>query len=98
MRLVNLIGLNLSECMSGAVQAKSGKIKKLGCKHLNHHIGQRNNFTMTRSDLIMYLTEQYPQLLAKDADLAVKVILDSMSATQSQGGRIEIRGFGSFFV
>lgn len=51
---------------------------------------------MTRSDLIMLLADLHPQLLAKDVDLAVKVILDSMSATLSRGGRIEIRGFGSF--
>ena len=51
---------------------------------------------MTRSDLIAKLAERYTQLLGKDAALAVKVILDSMSATLSRGGRIEIRGFGSF--
>lgn len=51
---------------------------------------------MTRSDLISRLAERHPQLLAKDAELAVKVILDAMSATLAQGSRIEIRGFGSF--
>lgn len=51
---------------------------------------------MTRSDLIANLAARYPQLLAKDAELSVKVILDSMAETLAQGGRIEIRGFGSF--
>ncbi len=51
---------------------------------------------MTRSDLIAKLADRYPQLLARDAELAVKVILETMSATLAQGGRIEIRGFGSF--
>lgn len=51
---------------------------------------------MTRSDLITRLAERHPQLLAKDAELAVQVILDAMSASLSRGGRIEIRGFGSF--
>ena len=51
---------------------------------------------MTRSDLIAKLTGRYPQLLAKDAELAVKVILDTLSGTLARGGRIEIRGFGSF--
>ncbi len=51
---------------------------------------------MTRSDLILKLAEKYPQLLGKDAELAVKVILDSMATTLSSGDRIEIRGFGSF--
>ncbi len=51
---------------------------------------------MTRSDLIAKLAGRYPQLLAKDAELAVKVILDTISSTLAHGGRIEIRGFGSF--
>lgn len=51
---------------------------------------------MTRSDLIVKLAERYPQLLGKDAELAVKVILDSLATTLTSGGRIEIRGFGSF--
>ncbi|HZW87021.1 MAG TPA: integration host factor subunit beta [Gallionella sp.] len=51
---------------------------------------------MTRSDLIAKLAELHPQLVAKDAELAVKVILDALSSTLARGGRIEIRGFGSF--
>jgi len=51
---------------------------------------------MTKSDLIAQLAGRFPQLVAKDADLAVKVILDSMTAALSRGDRIEIRGFGSF--
>ncbi|TXT25634.1 MAG: integration host factor subunit beta [Gallionellaceae bacterium] len=51
---------------------------------------------MTRSDLIAKLAERYPQLLARDAELAVKVILDTLSGNLARGGRIEIRGFGSF--
>lgn len=51
---------------------------------------------MIRSDLITKLAELHPQLLAKDAELAVKVILDALSATLARGGRVEIRGFGSF--
>src|SRR5487761_2651209 len=51
---------------------------------------------MTKSDLIARLTARFPQLVAKDADFAVKVILDAMTAALSRGDRIEIRGFGSF--
>jgi len=51
---------------------------------------------MTRSELIASLADKHPQLLAKDAELAVKVILDAMGETLAKGGRIEIRGFGSF--
>lgn len=51
---------------------------------------------MTKSELIAKLAERYPQLVAKDAELAVKTILDGMAKCLSQGQRIEIRGFGSF--
>ena len=51
---------------------------------------------MTKSDLIAQLAERFPQLVAKDADLSVKMILDAMEEALSQGDRIEIRGFGSF--
>ena len=51
---------------------------------------------MTKSELIAQLAERFPQLVAKDADLAVKMILDAMSEALVRGERIEIRGFGSF--
>lgn len=51
---------------------------------------------MTKSELIDRLTSQFPQLLAKDAELAVKMILDAMTESLARGERIEIRGFGSF--
>jgi integration host factor subunit beta len=52
--------------------------------------------TMTKSELIARLAERYPQLVAKDAEFAVKTILDAMARTLADGHRIEIRGFGSF--
>jgi integration host factor subunit beta len=51
---------------------------------------------MTKSELIARLAERFPQLVVKDADYAVKVLLDAMSDALAQGNRIEIRGFGSF--
>jgi len=51
---------------------------------------------MTKSDMIERLAERFPQLVAKDADFAVKMILDALSEALAKGDRIEIRGFGSF--
>jgi len=51
---------------------------------------------MTKSELISSLAARYPQLVAKDAELSVKTILDAMVESLSEGQRIEIRGFGSF--
>ncbi len=51
---------------------------------------------MTKSELIEILSARHSQLAPKDAELAVKTMLDAMSQTLAQGDRIEIRGFGSF--
>ncbi len=51
---------------------------------------------MTKSKLIARLAERFPQLVAKDADYAVKMILDALTAALVRSDRIEIRGFGSF--
>ncbi len=51
---------------------------------------------MTKSELIAKLATRFPQLVAKDADFAVKMILDGMIAALERGDRTEIRGFGSF--
>ena len=51
---------------------------------------------MTKSELIAILASRYPQLAARDTDIAVKTVLDAMTQALANGQRIEIRGFGSF--
>lgn len=51
---------------------------------------------MTRSDLIAALAARFPKLMAKDAEVAVKEILEALGHSLARGGRVEIRGFGSF--
>lgn len=53
---------------------------------------------MTRSDLVEALAGRFAQFGQRDAELAVKAILEAMSDALIQGQRIEIRGFGSFTV
>lgn len=53
---------------------------------------------MTRSDLVARLGERFSQLTHRDAEFAVKTILDAMSDALARGHRIEIRGFGSFSI
>ncbi|MGR4867611.1 integration host factor subunit beta [Variovorax sp. LARHSF232] len=53
---------------------------------------------MTRSDLVEELAARFAQLTHRDAESAVKTILDAMSDALVRGNRIEIRGFGSFSV
>jgi integration host factor subunit beta len=51
---------------------------------------------MTRSELISRLAARFSHMVARDADFAVKVILDAMIEALSKDDRVEIRGFGSF--
>ncbi|MCY3620088.1 MAG: integration host factor subunit beta [Gammaproteobacteria bacterium] len=52
---------------------------------------------MTRSELIEQMALRHKGLLTvDDVELAVKNIIDQMSNSLAKGGRIEIRGFGSF--
>lgn len=53
---------------------------------------------MTRSDLVEELACRFSQVSQKDAEHAVKLILDAMNDALVAGQRIEIRGFGSFSV
>jgi integration host factor subunit beta len=51
---------------------------------------------MTKSELIEVIAKKQRHLPAKDVELAVKHLLDLMGNSLAAGGRIEIRGFGSF--
>jgi integration host factor subunit beta len=51
--------------------------------------------TLTKSELVTYITADQPQLSETDVELAVNSILDRMANALSNGERIEIRGFGS---
>lgn len=53
---------------------------------------------MTKSELIERLVQSQTHLSHKDVELAVKLLLEQVSETLESGGRIEIRGFGSFSV
>lgn len=51
---------------------------------------------MDKLQLIKRLMESNPELKAKEVEMAVKVMLDAMGGRLANGGRVEIRGFGSF--
>jgi len=51
---------------------------------------------MVKSELILRIAEKQDALSAKDVELGVNQILESMSEALANGARIEIRGFGSF--
>jgi integration host factor subunit beta len=53
---------------------------------------------MKRSELVRQLAGRFPALQPNDAQFAVNLICGAMAAVLSEGGRVEVRGFGSFAV
>jgi len=51
-----------------------------------------------RSELLAKLRQENPRLTALAAEKALDTILDEIAETLSQGHRVELRGFGSFFT
>jgi integration host factor subunit beta len=51
---------------------------------------------VVKSNLVNALNEKLPELQKRDVELALNCILGQLENTLVQGGRIEIRGFGSF--
>src|SRR5580692_574611 len=54
------------------------------------------NTMLIKSQLIAEISQQLSHLPEKDIALSVNSIIEQMSEVLSNGGRIEIRGFGSF--
>lgn len=52
--------------------------------------------TLIKSEIISELTEQFKNLPEKSIASGVNMIIDQMSNSLAEGGRIEIRGFGTF--
>ena len=55
-----------------------------------------HNGSMTKSELIHRIAQKQSQLVERDVETAVKMMLDHMTQCLAGGGRIEIRGIGSF--
>ncbi len=53
---------------------------------------------MNKSDLIESLSKRLPNLAARDVEVIVNTVFDSMTDALRRQERIEIRGFGSFEV
>jgi integration host factor subunit beta len=51
---------------------------------------------MTKSELTIKIATLFPQLTHSDAQLSIKLMLDTITDHLVAGGRAEIRGFGSF--
>ncbi len=53
---------------------------------------------MTKSELIADLAESHPNLKLEEIDLIVSTIFSEIESALIRGDRVELRGFGAFFV
>lgn len=53
---------------------------------------------MIRSELVDRLLHDHPALARRDVAAATDAFFDAITEQMHQGGRVELRGFGSFFV
>ena len=51
---------------------------------------------MIRSELVQKLCSDFPDLTQREVEGVVSAIFDSITDQLSQGGRVELRGFGAF--
>jgi integration host factor subunit beta len=55
-------------------------------------------FAVIKSELIDRISVQNPHLYRQDAEKIVNTIFSEITATMARGDRVELRGFGAFFV
>lgn len=53
---------------------------------------------MTKSELILTLTERFSHLSQRDIERVVETVFDQIIDSLALGDRVEIRGFGAFSV
>ena len=53
---------------------------------------------MIRSELVKDIADQFPGLSLADVESVTEILLDSITAQLATGGRVELRGFGTFTV
>ena len=53
---------------------------------------------MTKSELILRLAKRHPRLYTSDVERVVNTIFGEITEALVRGDRVELRGFGAFFV
>ena len=78
-----------------ADQPKASKVALMGSAAISAPL---RGFGMLKSDLVQRIRQQTPHLRVQDAEKIVGAIFDEITASMARGKRIELRGFGTFFV
>src|SRR5437764_321137 len=58
----------------------------------------RERHLMTKSELILRLSELNPHLYQRDVEKIVTTIFEEITEALARGNRVELRGFGAFSV
>ena len=53
---------------------------------------------MTRSNLVSRLCKIYPYMNIRNVDRVLSIIIEQIIGKLSEGGRVELRDFGAFFI
>ena len=53
---------------------------------------------MTRSNLVSRLCKIYPYMNVRNVDRVLSIIMERIIGKLSEGGRVELRDFGAFFI
>jgi len=56
------------------------------------------NGNMTKSELVLRLAKRHPRLYTSDVERMVNTIFGEITEALVRGDRVELRGFGAFFV
>ena len=59
-------------------------------------MGQSGERTMIRSELLAALAEDNPDLRTEEVEQVVDIFFEEIAQRLSEGGRVELRGFGAF--
>ena len=60
--------------------------------------GTPKGFAVIKSELVDRISGQNPHLYRQDAEKIVNTIFSEITAAMARGDRVELRGFGVFFV
>ncbi len=70
----------------------------LGRKYNNLTNDGTHAMSMTKSELVLKLSKRFPHLYQRDIETLVNTVLSDISDTLTEGGRVELRGFGAFSI
>jgi integration host factor subunit beta len=59
-------------------------------------LGNLGGAYVIRSELLLALARENPELRAEDVERAVDIFFDEIADRLAAGGRVELRGFGAF--